>query len=157
MFSRQPSIPPRPAGRDVSLFPGDLNDPDTVLNAMTGMEVFYHIGELRNTSARAAEANVRLVGRIIGHFRSGANKFVFISSLNAAGIPFSTPATEETIPRFMPDDHYTRYKLPCEQALARELSKNKYVVLRPGVVYGSGSRYSGGYYYSAQKNQTESR
>src|SRR5512144_1950216 len=94
LFSRRPGLPANVAGKDVSLFPGDLRNPDSLLDAMDGMEVFYHIGELRNTSRRAAESNVELVKRVAGHLgRAGIRRSVFISSLTVAGIPSSTPAT----------------------------------------------------------------
>jgi nucleoside-diphosphate-sugar epimerase len=145
LFSRHQELPPRLAGKDVSLFPGDLKDPQTVLNAMAGADAFYHLGELKNTSRHAAEANVRLVELIIKQLRrSEVKRLVFVSSITVAGIPSSIPAAEETAPRLLLDDQYTRYKMQCEEALADKLSREEYAVVRPGVVYGSGSRSLGG-------------
>jgi nucleoside-diphosphate-sugar epimerase len=142
LFSRRPELPSRFAGKEVSLFPGDLKDPDAVLDAMAGMEVFYHIGEIKNSSPRAAKMNVQLMQRILERIgTTGTKRLVFVSSLTVAGIPSQIPATEETSPRITLADHYTWYKRQCEQLLAGNVGGVEYVVLRPGIVYGSGSRY----------------
>ena len=144
LFSRQPELPPRFTGKDVALFHGDFKEPDSVLNAMMGMDVFFHIGELKNTSPWVAEKNVLLVERIVGHLQqSGIKRLVFISSLTVAGIPPQTLATEETVPAVTLEDHYTRYKQRCEKFLAEKAIGAEYAIIRPGVVYGSGSRYLG--------------
>jgi nucleoside-diphosphate-sugar epimerase len=145
LFSRRAELPARLANDDVSLFPGDLQDPDTLLNAMNGMDVFYHIGEIRNISSRAARQNVRLLERVIGNLtQSGLKRIVFISSLGVAGIPSSVPASEDTAPKVLLQDHYTRYKQQCETLLAEKIPATEHVVIRPGVVYGPGSRYFNG-------------
>jgi nucleoside-diphosphate-sugar epimerase len=144
LFSRKKTLPARLTGKDVELFHGDLKEPDSVLSAMRGMEVFYHIGELKNTSPGVAEKNVQLVERIVGHLeQSGVKRMVFISSLTVAGLPSKIPATEETLPAVMLEDHYTRYKQRCEKLLAEKAVGAAYAVVRPGIVYGSGSRYLG--------------
>jgi nucleoside-diphosphate-sugar epimerase len=145
LFSRKPSLPERFAGKDVSLFAGDLGDPDSLLKAMDGMEVFYHIGEIRNTSPAAAKKNVDVMERVIGRLGpAGIRRIVFISSLTVAGIPATTPADEGTAPAVALGDHYTRYKEQCEKLLAEKAVGAEYAVIRPGVVYGPGSRYLGG-------------
>jgi len=145
LFSRKTALPERFAGKDVSLFAGDLGDPDSILEAMDGMEVFYHIGEIRNTSPAAAKRNVDLVERVIGRLGpAGIRRIVFISSLTVAGIPVKTPADEGTAPAIALGDHYTRYKERCEKLLAEKAAGVEYTVIRPGVVYGPGSRYLGG-------------
>jgi len=111
---------------------------------MKGMDVFYHIGEIRNTTRRAAEQNVRHVEHAIDHLApAGVKRFVFVSSISVAGIPSRTPADEETSPRVMLDDHYTSYKARCEKLLAERVVGAEYAVIRPGVVYGPGSRHLG--------------
>jgi nucleoside-diphosphate-sugar epimerase len=145
LFSRRAELPARLANNYVSLFPGDLQDPDTLLNAMNGMDVLYHIGEIRNISSRAARQNVRLLERVIGNLtQSGLKRIVFISSLGVAGIPSSVPASEDTAPKILLQDHYTRYKQQCETLLAEKIPATEHVVIRPGVVYGPGSRYFSG-------------
>jgi nucleoside-diphosphate-sugar epimerase len=144
LFSRRTELPARLAGKDVSLFSGDLRNPDSLPDAMNGMDVFYHIGEIRNTSRRAARQNVRLVEHAIDHLApSGVKRFVLISSIGVAGIPSRTPADEETAPEVTLEDHYTWYKERCEKLLTEHVSGVEYAVVRPGVVYGPGSRYLG--------------
>ena len=152
LFSRQTGLPPRFTGKEVALSHGDLKEHDSVLDAMMGTEVFFHIGELKNTSPGAAEKNVLLVERIVSHLRqSGVKRLVFISSLTVAGIPAHTPATEETMPAVTIEDPYTRYKQQCENLLVEKASGVEYAVIRPGVVYGSGSRYLGGLITAIEK------
>ena len=144
LFSRKPELPARFVGRDVSLFPGDLEDPEAVLDAMIGMDVVYHVGELKNISPRASKKNVELVKRMAAHTaKAGIQRIVFISSLSVAGIPSSVPATEDTPPKRELRDHYTAYKKQCEEILRANTSPVDAVIIRPGVVYGPGSRYLG--------------
>jgi nucleoside-diphosphate-sugar epimerase len=144
LFSRRTELPARLTGKNISMFSGDIRKPDSLRDAMNGMDVFYHIGEIRNTSLRAAQLNVRFVENAIAHLApSGVRRFVFISSIGVAGIPSRIPADEETAPKVALEDHYTRYKEQCEKLLAEHVSGVEYAVVRPGVVYGPGSRYLG--------------
>ena len=144
LYSRRTELPESLAGKGVSLVPGDLRKPGSLQDAMNGVDVFYHIGEIRNTSLRAAQQNVRFVEHAIDHLaRSAVKRFVFISSIGVAGIPSRTPADEETAPKVTLKDHYTRYKEQCEELLAEHITGVEYAVVRPGVVYGPGSRYLG--------------
>lgn len=51
LCSRKAELLVRLAGNDVSLFSGDLRDQASLSPAMNGMDVFYHIGEIRNTTS----------------------------------------------------------------------------------------------------------
>ncbi len=151
LFSRKADLPARLSGKGVTVFPGDLQDADAVLDAMEGMDVFYHIGEIKNTSPRAAKKNRQLVETIFDNIgRTGIWRFIFVSSLTVAGIPSVIPATEETGPKLVPDEHYTAYKRQCEEIL-RAQAAVEHVIIRPGVVYGSGSRYLGGLIASVER------
>ncbi len=141
LFSRQRELPRRLQGKGVTLYRGDLGDPASLLDAMEGMDVVYHIGEIRNTSRHAAELNVRALEWVVDELsQAGIERIVFISSLSVAGIPSQVPATEETKPAVELDDHYTWYKRTCEKILADQ-SHAASVIIRPGMVYGPGSRY----------------
>lgn len=144
LFARKAELPTQFAGDKVMLCRGDLEDYGAVVDAMAGMDVFYHIGELRNTSPRAVKKNVQLVEKILDNIgKSGIKHFIFISSLTVAGIPSVVPASEETVPKLVPEEHYTAYKKQCEEILKAQKTV-EYVIIRPGVVFGSGSRYLGG-------------
>jgi len=141
LFSRQRELPRRLHGQNATIFRGDLRDPASLLDAMDGMDVVYHIGEIRNTSRHAAEMNVRTLEWVVDELsQAGIERIVFVSSLSVAGIPSQAPATEDTKPAVLLEDHYTWYKRTCEKILADQ-SNAASVVIRPGVVYGPGSRY----------------
>jgi nucleoside-diphosphate-sugar epimerase len=124
----------------VTLYHGDLTDPATLLDAMEGMDVVYHVGEIRNTSRHAAEMNVRALEWVVDElWQAGIERIVFVSSLSVAGIPSQVPATEDTQPAVEMNDHYTWYKRTCEKILADQ-SNAASVIIRPGMVYGPGSR-----------------
>jgi nucleoside-diphosphate-sugar epimerase len=141
LFSRQRELPRRLGGKRVTLYRGDLRDPSSLLDAMEGMDVVYHIGEIRNTSRHESERNVRALEWVVDELsQAGIERIVFVSSIGVAGIPSQVPATEETEPAVELDDHYTWYKRTCEKILADQSSAAS-VVIRPGMVYGPGSRY----------------
>lgn len=142
LLSRAPAVPPRWAGRDVQTTVGDLREPETLLGALPGMDTVYHIGEVRNTTAGRAAANVRLVEQMIGQLRpAGVKRLVFISSLTVAGIPLAIPAAEDTPAAQVLRDQYTEYKRRAEDAIRQ--AGVEHVIVRPGVVYGPGSRHLG--------------
>jgi UDP-N-acetyl-alpha-D-quinovosamine dehydrogenase len=145
IISRKPGLPEGFSGKDVTVIRGDLEDPESVLGAMAGIDVFYHIGEIKNTSPRAAKKNVKLMERVTGHLgAAGMKRIVFVSSITVAGIPGSMPATEETSPLSLLKDPYTQYKEQCEKLLSENAAGIEYAVVRPGIVYGPGSRYLSG-------------
>jgi len=151
LFSRQRELPRRLQGKMVTLYRGDLRDPASLLDAMDGMDVVYHIGEIRNTSRHAAEMNVRALEWVVDELsQAGIERIVFISSISVAGIPSQVPAAEETKPAVELDDHYTWYKRTCEKILADQ-SNAASVVIRPGMVYGPGSRYLASLVTSVQR------
>ena len=142
LFSRNRTLPESLKGRDVELFKGDLEKPETVVAAMEGREVFYHIGEVRNTSKAAAERNVRVVEAILANLaRAGVKRFVFVSSITVSGIPSAIPADEETKPGIVLNDHYTSYKRRCEELISA--APADFAILRAATTYGPGSRYLG--------------
>lgn len=141
LFSRQRELPRRLQGKSVTLYRGDLRDPASLLDAMEGMDVVYHLGEIRNTSRQAAEMNVRALEWVVDELsQAGIERIVFISSISVAGIPSQVPATEDTKAAVELDDHYTWYKRTGEKILADQCNAAS-VVIRPGIVYGPGSRY----------------
>lgn len=144
LFSRKPAMPERLNGKGVTVFPGDLEAPESVLDAMEGMDVFFHAGELKNTTRSASARNVRLVEKIAGHLvEAKVKRFVFISSITVAGIPPEVPADEETEPEIVLRDQYTEYKRACERVIAEKSGGAAFAVVRPAFVYGPRSRYLG--------------
>ncbi len=144
LLSRRSDLPPRWQGRDVSLVQGDLGDPDRMLGAMEGSEVVFHIGELKNTTAASSAKNTELVRKMTGKLKqTGVKRFVFVSSLTVAGVPATVPATEETEPAYPLRDQYTEYKRKAEELVRETQNDVEHAIVRPGIVYGPGSRYLG--------------
>lgn len=144
MFVRKPLLPARLHGKDVEAFQGDLEDAVSLLSAMEGMDVVFHIGEIKNISRSAAGRNTALMEQVAASpAASGIRRFVFVSSLTVAGIPSAIPAREETEPGTMLHDHYTDYKRRCEEIIRERMTGCEHAIIRPAPVYGQGSRYLG--------------
>jgi UDP-glucose 4-epimerase len=144
LFSRRPGIPESLQEKSVEAFQGDLENTDSVIEAMNGIDVFYHIGEIKNTTRAQSEKNVDLLRKIVGYSDAkGVRRLVFVSSITVAGIPSEFPADEDTKPRAMLRDHYTEYKRRCEDIIGTRTGAFEYAVVRPAPVYGPGSRYLG--------------
>jgi nucleoside-diphosphate-sugar epimerase len=142
ILSRRQTSAERWKGDHVETVRGDLEAPETVVRAMEGTDIFYHVGEIKNITKAASEKNIRLMKRVIeGIGSSGVRRIVFISSITVAGIPSEMPANEETVPTTVLTDHYTSYKRECERLLAENVGGFEYAIIRPAPVYGPGSRY----------------
>ena len=145
LLSRKPDLPERWKGMDISVAPGNLRDPGPVVEAMQGMDVVFHIGEVRSTTAGNAVLNAGLVERmVVALGPSGVKRLVFVSSLSVAGIPLAIPATEDTPAAQVLRDQYTEYKRKAEEIIRRSSAGVEHVILRPGIVYGPRSRHLGG-------------
>jgi nucleoside-diphosphate-sugar epimerase len=153
VFSRRPELPEDLREAGAEFVHGDLRDFPSVERALEGMDTVFHIGEIKNvTSASAAEMNVELVSFMMEHMRkTRVKRFVFVSTISAAGIPSHTPADEDTEPAMLMHDNYTEYKRKCERLLAEGPEGLEYVILRPAPVYGVGSRYLDWYLRAMEK------
>jgi nucleoside-diphosphate-sugar epimerase len=144
LFLRQPNVPEKLQGKNVEVMQGNLEDAEAVISAMAGTDLFYHIGEIKNISRSSAGKNTRLMAQIVENLSAqGVRRFVFISSITAAGIPSSVPAREETMPKIVLHDHYTDYKRRCEEIIREKVRGCEHAIIRPAPVYGPGSRYLG--------------
>src|SRR5512139_3735477 len=105
---------------------------------MDKMDVFFHIGEIKNFNQTASLNNIKLMEHIIAVVRQKeVKRLVFISSITVAGIPSETPADENTEPKAILEDHYTSYKLACERLIMSSCAC-EFVIIRPAPVYGPG-------------------
>jgi nucleoside-diphosphate-sugar epimerase len=145
LFSRRRELPEGLKGKNAEIFRGDLKDFPSVQDAMEGIDIFFHSGEIKNINETASLNNVKLMEHIIAGMRENeVTRLVFISSITVAGIPSSVPADEETEPGVVLEDHYTSYKRTCEKLILGALA-GRYSIIRPAPVYGPGSRYMGGF------------
>lgn len=141
LLMRKPDLPPEWQDKGVAAVQGDLNDADRVLDAMDGSELVFHIGEIRNSTVANAEKNLGLVRKMAGELKhAGVRRFVFVSSVTVAGVPSSTPATEETRTAFHLKDHYTEYKRKAEEVIRQATNGVEHAIVRPGIVYGPRSK-----------------
>ncbi|MDA8105857.1 MAG: NAD(P)-dependent oxidoreductase [Nitrospiraceae bacterium] len=151
LLTRRKELPLEFKGKEVEGVHGDLKDFSSVIKAMDGMDLFYHIGEIKNVNETASRNNVKLMKQIIAAVQEkGVRRLIFISSLTVAGIPSVSPAVEETKPEIVLEDHYTSYKRACEGLLLNSLA-GRCVIIRPAPVYGPGSRYLPRFIYAIEK------
>ncbi|MDP2157639.1 MAG: NAD-dependent epimerase/dehydratase family protein [Nitrospirota bacterium] len=144
LLSRSPEIPEKLKGENIEVVQGDLEAPDSVINAMEGVDLFYHIGEIKNITKAQADKNIRLMENIVDNLNAkGIKRFVFVSSITVAGVPSELPAVEETMSKVMLNDHYTAYKRRGEEIIRERAEGCEYAIVRPAPVYGPGSRYLG--------------
>jgi nucleoside-diphosphate-sugar epimerase len=130
--------------RSVEVALGDLANAPSLIGAMDGIEVMYHIGEIKNTTKAASEINIKLLQEVLGQVkRQKVKRIVFVSSITVSGIPSVVPADEDTVPKIILNDHYTDYKRRAEKLLIENAGAVEYVIIRPALVYGPGSRYMG--------------
>lgn len=145
LLTRSGEVPDRWKGKNITALTGDLTDPATVLPGLEGQEAVFHIGEVRNTTAVRAGKNTALVEQLVGRLKpAGVKRLVFVSSLTVAGIPLAIPATEDTPASQVLRDQYTEYKRKAEDVIRQSAGGVEHAIIRPGVVYGPGSRYLGG-------------
>lgn len=144
LLSRKPDPPQKYKTENVDVVRGDLEDPESVINVMDNIDLFYHIGEIKNITQKQAEKNITLVEKITDNLQAkGVQRFIFVSSITVAGIPSEQPAGEETMPKVTLNDHYTAYKRRCEEIIRGKAGGFEYAIVRPAPVYGPGSRYLG--------------
>ncbi len=144
LLSRKPEMPEILRGKNVEIIQGNLEDPGSVINAIEDIDLFYHIGEIKNITKAQADKNISLMENIVDNLNTkGIKRLVFVSSITVAGIPSEQPADEETAAKVILNDHYTTYKRRCEEIIREKVKECEYAIVRPAPVYGSGSRYLG--------------
>ena len=141
-FSRKKEIPEIFRDRNVEMASGDLEHAQSLIDALDGIDVLYHIGEIKNTSKTAAEKNVRLLEEVLKQIKEKkVRRIVFVSSITVSGIPSTVRADEDTVPGIILNDHYTDCKRRSEKLLRENTGDIEYSIIRPSPVYGPGSRY----------------
>ena len=129
----------------VTLVAGDLRDPDTLANAMAGVEVVYHLAAIYRQAGipRREYRAVNAVGAqqiVEAAARGGARRVVHCSTVGVHGDVEHPPANEDAPLR--PGDVYQDTKLEGER-LVREAGARlgmDVTIARPSGIYGPGDR-----------------
>jgi nucleoside-diphosphate-sugar epimerase len=124
----------------VRLVVGDLNDPQTVRQAVRGVFAVYHLAGLikaagREEYFRVNQGGTRILLEALAEAKLALNRFVHISSLAAAG-PSSGDRglTEDEQPN--PVSWYGESKLSSELEALNYSDAFPVTILRPSAVYG---------------------
>lgn len=129
---------------------GDLGSSDSLVRAMAGCEVVYHIaGRVSfcpRMPERLYEVNVEGTRNVVrAARRAGARRLVHTSSVAALGEDPGTIGSEATIHRGEYLSHYARSKHEGERVALAEAGDVEVVVVNPSSVQGAGrSTGSGG-------------
>ncbi|MBI2061930.1 MAG: NAD-dependent epimerase/dehydratase family protein [Nitrospirae bacterium] len=136
----------RPKYAGVRYVPGDLREPSSLRPAVEGQELVFHSAALFDFFARQDElyaTNAVGTRNLLAACRdAGASRFVNISSGAIYGTSYENNLVKET-DRPYPSDKYAASKWAAEQEVfeANATGKLQAVSLRPGAIYGPGSRY----------------
>jgi dihydroflavonol-4-reductase len=125
---------------------GDIRDPRTITEALTGIHTVYHLAAIFRRAgvpdSEYREVHVDATKRLVEESAAaGVNRFVHCSTVGVHGdVGWDTPANEDA--PLHPGDIYQATKLEGEQ-IARDTARRTGVpltVVRPGPIYGPGDR-----------------
>ncbi|MBI2891086.1 MAG: NAD(P)-dependent oxidoreductase [Nitrospirae bacterium] len=143
---RRPSYLSRQKYAGVRYVAGDLNTSDGLGDAAAGQGTVFHAGALFDFFASRKDletTNVEGTRRLVETARrAGAKKFLYISSGAIYGTGYENRLVAEKDPP-LPTDKYAQTKWAGEQVVFEANGKDGLAVLsvRPGAIYGPGSRY----------------
>jgi nucleoside-diphosphate-sugar epimerase len=118
----------------------DLSTPGTYKAEINGFDYIFHVAGLTKAVSEqdyfiSNTENTRILLQVVHENNPDLKRFVFLSSLAAAG-PSSNgiPVTEETLPA--PVSSYGRSKLEGEKAVLEYKERLPVTIIRPPAVYG---------------------
>lgn len=131
-------------GIEAELCGGDCSDLGSLREAVKDMDYVFHVAGVTKTNRKEDFYSVNTRGtenlaRAVLEVNPSIKKFVFLSSLSAAGPAINNIALDEMMPT-RPVSHYGRSKLLAEMALLELKDKFPIVILRPPAVYGPKDR-----------------
>jgi len=134
-----------PAGDGVRWVKADITDPATVRGSCEDVDVIFHLAAISNVDASIRDPVRTITTNAFGTAnlleearRSGAQKFVYISSAHVYGVPEYVPVDEAH--RLVPREPYAASKIASEnlvQAYANAYGMG-FAILRPFNVFGAG-------------------
>ncbi len=127
---------------DVQLAYGDITQPETLEPQLRDVEIVAHVAGIVKAKhpERFYHVNARGTENLLSACdKSGTvRRFVFVSSLAAAGPSKGKPLKEDDPPQ--PISAYGRSKRDAESAVVRYAAKFSTQILRPSGVYGPGDK-----------------
>jgi len=127
----------------VTLVTGDFQESASLAQAVADTDLVFHVAGVTRAARRAGyfqgnyEATCNLL-RACEDYGPPGQKFVFISSLAAAGPSSGSPLTEDLDPQ--PVSTYGESKLWAENAVLEFSRQHPATIIRPPVVYGPRDR-----------------
>lgn len=127
----------------VTLVAGDFQDPASLAPAVADTDVVFHVAGATRAPRRAAyfQGNFEATRNLLQackKYGPPGQKFIFISSLSAAGPSSGAPLTEDQEPQ--PVSVYGESKLWAERAVLDYSRTRPATVIRPPAVYGPRDR-----------------
>lgn len=129
-------------GLNVKLVIGDLRDSESLVEAVKGAKIIYHVAaELFAISRKRFLDSItvgteNLLRAAAAHAKDSLQRFLFVSSQAAAGPSSSeTPKTEEDAPS-EPVSWYAEAKLKAEEIVEKYAKEFPVTIVRPCSVYG---------------------
>ncbi|RJR33206.1 MAG: NAD-dependent epimerase/dehydratase family protein, partial [Deltaproteobacteria bacterium] len=127
----------------VTLVAGDFRDPDSLARAVSDTDWVFHVAGATRAHRRAGyfRANFEATRNLLHACEKHGprdQKFIFISSLAAAGPSSGAPLTEDQEPR--PVSAYGESKLRAERAVLEFSQHRSATIIRPPAVYGPRDR-----------------
>lgn len=125
----------------LKLIKADITDEKSIIRALNGIkpDIVVHIAG-RVTDIGADKEFCRVNFEPVKFLSNlGAGKFIYISSTDVYGIKDFNGEDEQTLDfDEKPINPYQKYKIECEKWIKNNLHKSKYVIIRPGAVFGKG-------------------
>jgi len=129
------------AGKKLECRYGDLNQPETLINSLDGIDALIHAGGVvralkKETYYEVNQVGTRnLVNAILSPTNKTCKKIIYISSQAAMG-PSTNDNFKEISEQENPVSDYGKSKLAGEKELVALNNKIPYTILRPASVYG---------------------
>lgn len=128
-------------GLPITLYLGDLREPDTLRAPVEGVEIVYHLGaallvpDRETFDAVNTQGTLNLLRAVEAHAGPDFRRFLYVSSQAAAGPAEDATPKKEADPQ-TPVSWYGRSKQAAEAAVLSYADRLPVTIVRPSAVYG---------------------